>query len=591
MDYEKTLLNAPVIETESLAAMLGMEENDYEKALARIRRDVESGDYTHALWAGMVCLNGELVKRDVAEALYFLSKAKEAKALFYIGNFYKEEGDLSRAEYWFQKAREAGDITAYIDSILMERAKGDERNYSVIKSYLEKGIQILKENKGAFEADSEQVYLKTFGIFAKDLGIKCIGNYQFDDAIEFFEMARSLKPDDEDIMDFLSIAYQAKAAGYMKSNPMEAIEIFLKALSCNSKKRESEIKQYISKSFAYLLQKKDIPEYLEKEAVSCVEKEAENLIEPFLTSIYTYYYNRRRTYRDKFFYWAEKRASKGYVDTYLSIVTAYLGENHDQENKGYEPDLQKCKYYLHLAEKELAKLEGKDKSEFNKVSKRYQDIKDRVRKENNKIEKHFTHFDAKEVLQEMKAAGSNVFRIPDGYTHIESRLLIDVKGKELIQEIVMTNSVRVIQEWAFGYIPNLKKITLSEELEFLGKFAFDTALCYSGFKKLLRKKPRLERLFIAGTAELEKYCFGDIEEIGELIFGEGRQELDIEILDGINIKYMYLPDSLKKYHNSYVGLRTNIEKISAPSSLKDVIRKQMNYDIKVENVVYRWSKG
>lgn len=592
MDLDMTLLDAPGMEEISLAEMLDMDRPE-DKNTALLLRQAEDGNLNAMYLLGYKYLRGKDVEQDVAEGLYWLAKSGESASFMEIAMFYEANADVQRAEQWYIRVVEKADQYEYMACFFLCRlfiGKETGQELKKIKIYLDKGLNALERNNEWFSEhpDLERGAKKDFSNVAYVLGMRYLKK-DLNTGIQYMETAYSLNPENANIASNLSSTCKMVGLECLyRKIPFVAVTYLEKAMKYDLEGEDDSIVLKLSDAYAMILHLDEIPKDMLKKAFEYLEPMADVAGGAYEQAIYIYYYKRRGTLHKEFFQWAKRLADKGDIDAQLSLTMAYLGEKYDPKMKGFRTDLQKSKGYFDMATAGLKKKRTESAPDYEKLNKRYLAVKKDMDKADPVIEKRLNHQDAIGLLKEMKKAGSHTYRIPEGYTHIPSRLLLDVSGAEKIEEIVMPDSVRVVEEWAFAYIPNLQKIIFSANLEHLGGHAFDTDVYYTGLKRFRKKKPKFEKMMIPENAKLSPSTFYGIGEIGELIFADGYGEFDLSWMYELAVRNLYLPDSVQTYRNSQNKLKiTGIDTLSVPQHLKDVVNREMSPNVRINNIEYR----
>jgi TPR repeat protein len=208
--------------------------------------------------------------------------------------------------------------------------------------------------------------------------------------------------------------------------------------------------------------------------------------------------------------------------------------------------------------------------------------------------------DANAILDEMKQKGETVLRIPEGYTGIEGfafhggTAYNSHKMVRKITEVYFPESMRDIRN-AFFAAGKLTKIHLPKNLEYLGYWAFDrTNIGFLGIET--HPQMPIERLEIPAQTELAaavaplggNSAFRGAYEIQEIIFLDGRKEINWLIFEENQIGYIYIPDSVETmtHGEDLASAKVKITKLSMPKHLQGQF-ESMNMKRSVTAVEWR----
>ncbi|MBQ6856135.1 MAG: leucine-rich repeat protein, partial [Lachnospiraceae bacterium] len=359
-------------------------------------------------------------------------------------------------------------------------------------------------------------------------------------------------------------------------------------LSKSLERKEDEKKRsMVELLYAQALVGENSTEEFKRNAAEYFEKRGDQAIDNGVIGMF-YYYNDASMDAEKRIIWTKRAADRGWANAQLIMSLAYLGKEYNKKMI-LDQDLDACLQYADLLEKN-PKATAKDKETIAKIRNTVKAEKD---KKKALTEKHLTEAVATDLILELQNTKGKVLRIPDGYTHIDSRAFFHWDGRKPsikyvkeIEEVIFPESVCYIGAEAFNNVCKLTKINLPTKLEFFGCEAFHGAT-FGLFGRYIDDKRTVQKLVIPGGCEVEitimNNAFTGISEISELIFEEGPTSIDCALFEKKKIKSLYIPNSVTKLLSNAAEGR--IETISAPSHLKAEVEKL--YNIKGKKVTYR----
>jgi TPR repeat protein len=204
--------------------------------------------------------------------------------------------------------------------------------------------------------------------------------------------------------------------------------------------------------------------------------------------------------------------------------------------------------------------------------------------------------EAKVLLDEMKQKGETVLRIPEGYTGIGGFAFHGGNEKSVrkITEVYFPESVRTISTSFYG-AGKLTKIHLPKKLEFIDFGAFNRInIGFLGIET--PPQMPIERLEIPAQTGLATGkmledghgAFRDAYGIQEVIFLDGRKEIDWLMFQENQIGYIYIPDSVETmtHGEDLARAKVKITKLSMPKHLQGQF-ESMNMKRSVTAVEWR----
>lgn len=534
MSSENTLLDAIAQENQSLEEMLGLNDVQTED-ITLLKQMAEDGNQNMIALLGLKYLTGDGIPQDTMEAIYWLEKSDSSIAMKQVGDFYRQNGEDALAEEWYLKAAKDENIACNV-YMTLAIANMDRKNG---KLNIQKADQYLK---AAFAATPDEAELATLN-----------------DVSDVF--AEILSQEDSEI----------------------GVYWMEKALERNENERYRKLVETIYAK--HLVGEKDSEES-KRAAAEYFEKRGESASENGIIGMF-YYYNDDSMDAQKRIVWTKRAADVGWANAQLILSLAYLGKEYNKKLI-LEQDLDACEHYADLLEKN-PKAVQKDKELVVQ-------IRNTIRTEREKVraltEKHLTQEVANELMEELRKSGSNVLRIPEGYTHVDNWAFFDylartprMKNIKELSEVVFPDSVQFIDGEAFKEVTKLTKITLPSNLEYLGLAAFNGNSC-GLFGMEVKDKRTIEKLVIPKNCELAvrdytEHAFSGIYAIRELIFEEGCKSINCTVFYNVRIEHLYIPDSVTEYKNPTIA-GCKIDSISAPAHLKPLVSQ-----MKVKNITYR----
>ncbi len=533
MSKENTLLDAMAKENQSLAELLGMDEAKTED-ISLLKKLAEDGNKNMMTLLGVKYMTGDGVPQDTMEAMYWLEKSGDFVSLTTMGDFYKDNGEVNLAEESYLKAAEKAEnpCATYMKLISMFLLNKDTRDIQKTDMYL----------KAAFAAASN-------------------------------EEQKNILYDAADILCDIISKDDKEGHVYWLSKSLE-------------RKEDEKKRSMVELLYAQALVGENSTEESKRNAAEYFEKRGDQAINNGVIGMF-YYYNDAAMDVEKRIIWTKRAADRGWANAQLIMSLAYLGKEYNKKII-LDQDLDACLQYADLLDKN-PKATAKDKETVAKIRNTVKAERDRVKAAK---EKHLTQDIADQLWEECQKNGGKVLRIPDGYTHIDTWAFFDTKARNKkmknlkdLEEVIIPDSVRLIDGEAFNGVPNLTKITLPSKLEYLGLQAFTgTTLNFLGM--LVKDKRTVEKMIIPKDCEVairdyQCHAFTGIHGIRELVFEEGRKSINCTMFCYVNIDHLYIPDSVTEYTNPKIA-DCKIKSISAPAHLKPLVSQ-----MKVKNITYR----
>lgn len=534
MSNENILLDAMAKENQSLEELLGMNDEKTED-ITLLKKMAEEGNQNMITYLGLKYLTGDGVSQDVMEAMYWLEKSDSAVAMKQVGDFYRQNNEDALAEEWYLKAVKDGKLAC--------------------STYMTLAIANMDRKNGKFNAQKADKYLKA---------------------------AFAASPDETELATLNDVS-DLFAEILSKEDSESGVYWMEKALE----RKENEIyRALVENIYAKHLVGENESEESKRVAAEYFEKRGELASDNGVIAMF-YYYNDASMDAQKRIIWTKRAADAGWANAQLILSMAYLGKEYNKKII-LEQDLDACEHYANLLENN-PKAVQKDHEVVIK-------IRNTVKAERDKAkaltEKYLTQEVANELMAELRKSGSNVLRIPEGYTHIDNWAFFDYLArtprmkniKELV-EVIFPDSVRFIDGEAFKEVKNLREISLPKNLEYLGLAAFN-GNSFGLFGMEVKDKRTVEKLIIPKNCELAirdytEHAFSGIYAIRELIFEEGRKSINCTVFYNVRIEHLYIPDSVTEYKNPQI-VGCKIASISAPAHLKPLVSQ-----MKVKNITYR----
>lgn len=536
MREEYTLLDSLTEDSPSLAELLGMEETDTQD-IAVQKRMAENGNKNMITYLGLRYLKGDGVPQDIAEALFWLEQSDSGIAAREVADFYEMNGENALAQEWYLKAAKDKEnaCNAYIRLTLLELEKTNETyNVAEADNYL----------RAAFESSPNEKETRILYDLC-DLLLKIMDRKDEDRYL--FWLMKSLEH-----------------------------------------KEDSTKRAMADNIYGRILISEESSEKLRQEAAVYFDQREDQVMGTPVEALF-HYYSKDGMDAQKRIFWTKRAADAGNANAQMVLSMAYLGKNYNRKII-LEQDLDACERYAALLEKN-AKANAKDKEIVVKIRNTIRQEKEVIKAQS---EKHLTEKEAKVLWEEVLKNGGKVLRIPDGYTHIDSCAFRFWKTsspilKDLtkLEEVIIPDSVRVIEPVAFSGVAGLTKIKLPANLEYLGIRAF-SGNYFGLFGVEAKDKRTVEKLIIPKDCEVavenyKKHAFTDIYGIKELIFEEGRKSINCTMFCSVHIDHLYIPDSVTEYKNPEIA-DCKIKMISAPAHLKPQISKMK---VSKRNITYR----
>ena len=147
--------------------------------------------------------------------------------------------------------------------------------------------------------------------------------------------------------------------------------------------------------------------------------------------------------------------------------------------------------------------------------------------------------------------------IPEGVKIIGSSI-IDFSSCDLIEEIIIPESVNIINENAFSHLRNLKKVIMPKTMDRLGKEVF-------------RDCERLESITIPeGIEILPREAFNRCTKLEELVLPDSLKIIEEEaICNCPSLKNLRIPDGVEAIHRMQFTGCGNLCEISIPETVKE----------------------
>lgn len=229
---------------------------------------------------------------------------------------------------------------------------------------------------------------------------------------------------------------------------------------------------------------------------------------------------------------------------------------------------------------ELAQANGEsfDQTEMEKA-KRIVRKEEKLKRANDRV---FAADDAEKLVNETRKNRSDILRIPEGYTKIDYNSFEQYKGKGLLKkaffsEVVLPQSLIVIEPSVFHGLKGLKRFNLPQNIAEIGRYAFwtDHAGC--------------EQLTVPGDVTgIPFWAFYGCD-FGTVRVDEGVEKIGESAFAFSHIKHLELPSTLKRIEtNSDNGAfrYATIGSLRAPIELKEQIERQEGLKLDPKNIIY-----
>lgn len=546
MSTDMTLMDGPVIEELSLAELLGIDVEETQN-IAELVYSAKNGDSLSMGLLGEKYMKGQDMEKNIPKGLYWLAESDDERSLNEIASFYEKEEDLDRAETWYLKVVDKNGPYSFqgLNSLALLYLRPEKLDIQKAEYYLEQSLEAMENIPDRLkEKEGYMLYQNTLLYGAAGL----LGFYYS-------------KIDPVKAVYWLTEEQTKK----IEEKPIEQQKILAKALA---------------ESYNQLFFLPDAPVEFLDEAAQMLDPIAEKMGPEYIFGLSEYYTNHKEA-KEKYFYWKEKAAHLGDVAAQAQLAYAYLGDDYNPEWTGISMDLDKCRQYVAMA-KGNVNAQTKTPERYEQWKNRIKEAETCIIKEENKYAKHFTSKEAKELI---KAKGADRLVIPEGYTHIDTMAFsgIDKKVLKTCKELILPESLRVIENLAFCETYKLAKIKLPKSLRYLGARCFDNSdyVSKGGISMLLVPyRKSVDRLTIPAYTELEIIREGNevytpissgFYSIEKLFFEEGRTTIDWDHFCDVIIDELYIPDSVQKIHNGITKMKFKVKTVSLPAHLKDQI--------------------
>ena len=524
------LFSAPVEEKKvaSLKSLLGMDLGSVD--ISKRIQLAEDGHKAAMGSLGLCYFTGtEGVQKDYLEAIYWFEENGDEQLYQYIGDCYRNLGNLKMAEEWYLKSPD----------------KGLALSYKLCALYI---------NKEFNDFDNAEKYLR-----------QCL---------EFAETEGDIK-----------IVYQlADLFGTVLSRINKERALYWFKFLVEKRGGQEDIDNLFKLCKKIVLDKNATPSVAEEAADYLYNNQDKWDAE---TSIaVSGYYN--KVDKERYYKTLEKSAELN-----VTISQLIMALNYTQGVQGeLSKDLKKARYYLNMIDisaypkmkdeyEQIKRLLAKEEAlEQEKNSKHLtEEIATQMVKELEgagrtilQIPEGYTHIDSGAFLD---------------YSVRKPR----IKYVKKITEVVFPNSLQVIDSNAFCGCIGLTKFVFPKNIKEIGAAAFD-GINVGAFNITIKDKRVIDKIVIPGGAVAAEGAFDGIGKIKEFIVEEGPVELRLSMLGSNSLQkgsigYLYIPDSVQNLlDTNFNGLHFVIDKISAPKHLLPQIKKYENTR-KVKNVEYR----